>query len=161
MLTTIVLKQLMIPSNPKFDDDEASYEINDVLPTINGPMHRDKKKKYVKKLEFMFNRMGKVESNSTFSVPTKGRKELLRVEKYLKKQLFAWNDRDDEVFKDLLMTQYLNGYYIKDFGGEEDGLDEEGSCVNDKIGSWMSVSQFGDWDQKENMPDYSLNFSKI
>ncbi|XP_076888300.1 uncharacterized protein LOC143538684 isoform X2 [Bidens hawaiensis] len=26
---------------------------------------------------------------------------------------------------------------------------------------WMSVPQFGDWDQKGPLPDYSLNFSKI
>ncbi|KAF6175608.1 hypothetical protein GIB67_022610 [Kingdonia uniflora] len=31
----------------------------------------------------------------------------------------------------------------------------------EKNGSWMSVPQFGDWDQKGNMPDYSLDFSKI
>ncbi|KAF6141804.1 hypothetical protein GIB67_036195 [Kingdonia uniflora] len=30
-----------------------------------------------------------------------------------------------------------------------------------KNGSWMSVPQFGDWDQKGNMLDYSLDFSKI
>ncbi|XP_077214214.1 uncharacterized protein LOC143849050 [Tasmannia lanceolata] len=27
--------------------------------------------------------------------------------------------------------------------------------------SWMSVPQFGDWDQKHDMPDYSMDFSKI
>ncbi|XP_058096604.1 uncharacterized protein LOC131242163 isoform X1 [Magnolia sinica] len=27
--------------------------------------------------------------------------------------------------------------------------------------SWMSVPQFGDWDQKHQMPDYSMDFSKI
>ncbi|KAF9612256.1 hypothetical protein IFM89_038678 [Coptis chinensis] len=26
---------------------------------------------------------------------------------------------------------------------------------------WMSVPQFGDWDQKGNLPDYSMDFSKI
>ncbi|KAL7230852.1 hypothetical protein ACSBR2_009186 [Camellia fascicularis] len=26
---------------------------------------------------------------------------------------------------------------------------------------WLSVPQFGDWDQKGVMPDYSLDFSKI
>ncbi|XP_076888165.1 uncharacterized protein LOC143538494 [Bidens hawaiensis] len=26
---------------------------------------------------------------------------------------------------------------------------------------WISVPQFGDWDQKGPLPDYSLNFSKI
>ncbi|KAF6134629.1 hypothetical protein GIB67_013860 [Kingdonia uniflora] len=31
----------------------------------------------------------------------------------------------------------------------------------EKNGSWMSVPQFGDWDQKGNMLDYSLDFSKI
>lgn len=27
--------------------------------------------------------------------------------------------------------------------------------------SWLSVPQFGDWDQKGPLPDYSLDFSKI
>ncbi|RWR93077.1 hypothetical protein CKAN_02231100 [Cinnamomum micranthum f. kanehirae] len=27
--------------------------------------------------------------------------------------------------------------------------------------AWLSVPQFGDWDQKHQMPDYSLDFSKI
>ncbi|XP_057541587.1 uncharacterized protein LOC130820285 [Amaranthus tricolor] len=27
--------------------------------------------------------------------------------------------------------------------------------------SWLSVPQFGDWDQKGALPDYSLDFSKI
>ncbi|XP_059624419.1 uncharacterized protein LOC132267298 isoform X2 [Cornus florida] len=26
---------------------------------------------------------------------------------------------------------------------------------------WLSVPQFGDWDQKGEVPDYSLDFSKI
>ncbi|KAL5992189.1 hypothetical protein ACLOJK_013104 [Asimina triloba] len=26
---------------------------------------------------------------------------------------------------------------------------------------WLSVPQFGDWDQKHDLPDYSLDFSKI
>ncbi|KAL8110679.1 hypothetical protein AgCh_026429 [Apium graveolens] len=26
---------------------------------------------------------------------------------------------------------------------------------------WLSVPQFGDWDSKEQVPDYSLDFSKI
>lgn len=26
---------------------------------------------------------------------------------------------------------------------------------------WLSVPQFGDWDQKGQVPDYSLDFSKI
>ncbi|XP_042493613.1 uncharacterized protein LOC122073146 [Macadamia integrifolia] len=26
---------------------------------------------------------------------------------------------------------------------------------------WLSVPQFGDWDQKGKMPDYSMDFSKI
>ncbi|KEH20873.1 RPM1-interacting protein 4 (RIN4) family protein [Medicago truncatula] len=28
-------------------------------------------------------------------------------------------------------------------------------------GGWLSVPQFGDWDQKGQVPDYSLDFSKI
>ncbi|KAK4759495.1 hypothetical protein SAY87_022626 [Trapa incisa] len=28
-------------------------------------------------------------------------------------------------------------------------------------GQWLSVPQFGDWDMKGEIPDYSLNFSKI
>ncbi|CAM8900943.1 unnamed protein product [Rhodiola kirilowii] len=28
-------------------------------------------------------------------------------------------------------------------------------------GPWMSVPQFGDWDQKGGVPDYSMDFSKI
>ncbi|GAB4848321.1 hypothetical protein Ancab_002988 [Ancistrocladus abbreviatus] len=31
----------------------------------------------------------------------------------------------------------------------------------EKSGSWLSVPQFGDWDQKGVAPDYSLDFSKI
>ncbi|XP_068643381.1 uncharacterized protein [Aristolochia californica] len=27
--------------------------------------------------------------------------------------------------------------------------------------TWMSVPQFGDWDQKHDLPDYSMDFSKI
>lgn len=27
--------------------------------------------------------------------------------------------------------------------------------------SWLSVPQFGDWDQKGVLPDYSMDFSKI
>ncbi|KAD4586419.1 hypothetical protein E3N88_24020 [Mikania micrantha] len=30
-----------------------------------------------------------------------------------------------------------------------------------KNAPWMSVPQFGDWDQKGPLPDYSLDFSKI
>ncbi|XP_058084385.1 uncharacterized protein LOC131231966 isoform X2 [Magnolia sinica] len=26
---------------------------------------------------------------------------------------------------------------------------------------WLSVPQFGDWDQKHGVPDYSMDFSKI
>ncbi|XP_027367307.1 uncharacterized protein LOC113873402 [Abrus precatorius] len=31
----------------------------------------------------------------------------------------------------------------------------------EKNGPWLSVPQFGDWDQKGEVPDYSLDFSKI
>ncbi|XP_019150416.1 PREDICTED: uncharacterized protein LOC109147236 [Ipomoea nil] len=31
----------------------------------------------------------------------------------------------------------------------------------EKNASWLSVPQFGDWDQKGALPDYSLDFSKI
>ncbi|XP_012437418.1 uncharacterized protein LOC105763669 [Gossypium raimondii] len=33
----------------------------------------------------------------------------------------------------------------------------------EKIGAWLSVPQFGDWEQKGQgqLPDYSLDFSKI
>ncbi|KAK9713327.1 hypothetical protein RND81_06G019900 [Saponaria officinalis] len=31
----------------------------------------------------------------------------------------------------------------------------------ERNGSWLSVPQFGDWDQKGAFPDYSLDFSKI
>ncbi|MCL7028089.1 hypothetical protein MKW94_008626 [Papaver nudicaule] len=31
----------------------------------------------------------------------------------------------------------------------------------EKNGQWLSVPQFGDWDQKGGMPDYSMDFSKI
>ncbi|KAF5180920.1 sorbin/SH3 domain protein [Thalictrum thalictroides] len=30
-----------------------------------------------------------------------------------------------------------------------------------KTAPWMSVPQFGDWDQKGGVPDYSMDFSKI
>ncbi|KDO59909.1 hypothetical protein CISIN_1g0340603mg, partial [Citrus sinensis] len=30
-----------------------------------------------------------------------------------------------------------------------------------KNAPWLSVPQFGDWDQKGQVPDYSLDFSKI
>lgn len=30
-----------------------------------------------------------------------------------------------------------------------------------KSAPWLSVPQFGDWDQKGQVPDYSLDFSKI
>lgn len=30
-----------------------------------------------------------------------------------------------------------------------------------KVAPWLSVPQFGDWDQKGQVPDYSLDFSKI
>ncbi|XP_009615350.1 uncharacterized protein [Nicotiana tomentosiformis] len=31
----------------------------------------------------------------------------------------------------------------------------------EKTAPWLSVPQFGDWDQKGVMPDYSMDFSKI
>ncbi|OVA08107.1 hypothetical protein BVC80_339g29 [Macleaya cordata] len=31
----------------------------------------------------------------------------------------------------------------------------------EKNGPWLSVPQFGDWDQKGGLPDYSMDFSKI
>jgi hypothetical protein len=31
----------------------------------------------------------------------------------------------------------------------------------EKTAPWLSVPQFGDWDQKGPLPDYSLDFSKI
>ncbi|CAN4106486.1 unnamed protein product [Withania somnifera] len=31
----------------------------------------------------------------------------------------------------------------------------------EKAAPWLSVPQFGDWDQKGVMPDYSMDFSKI
>ncbi|CAJ1937979.1 unnamed protein product [Sphenostylis stenocarpa] len=31
----------------------------------------------------------------------------------------------------------------------------------EKNSPWLSVPQFGDWDQKGQVPDYSLDFSKI
>ncbi|CAA0839186.1 Unknown protein [Striga hermonthica] len=31
----------------------------------------------------------------------------------------------------------------------------------EKIAPWLSVPQFGDWDQKGELPDYSMDFSKI
>ncbi|XP_010520002.1 PREDICTED: uncharacterized protein LOC104799275 [Tarenaya hassleriana] len=31
----------------------------------------------------------------------------------------------------------------------------------EKNSPWLSVPQFGDWDQKGVMPDYSMDFSKI
>lgn len=30
-----------------------------------------------------------------------------------------------------------------------------------KVAPWLSVPQFGHWDQKGQVPDYSLDFSKI
>lgn len=30
-----------------------------------------------------------------------------------------------------------------------------------KNGGWLSVPQFGDWNQRGQVPDYSLDFSKI
>ncbi|MCL7048409.1 hypothetical protein MKW94_014434 [Papaver nudicaule] len=32
---------------------------------------------------------------------------------------------------------------------------------NEKNASYLSVPQFGDWDQKGGLPDYSMDFSKI
>ncbi|KAJ7945328.1 Pathogenic type III effector avirulence factor Avr AvrRpt-cleavage: cleavage site protein [Quillaja saponaria] len=31
----------------------------------------------------------------------------------------------------------------------------------EKNASWLSVPQFGDWDQKGQVPDYSMDFTKI
>ncbi|PIN26867.1 hypothetical protein CDL12_00360 [Handroanthus impetiginosus] len=31
----------------------------------------------------------------------------------------------------------------------------------ERNGPWLSVPQFGDWDQKGVLPDYSMDFSKI
>ncbi|XP_019241531.1 PREDICTED: uncharacterized protein LOC109221508 [Nicotiana attenuata] len=31
----------------------------------------------------------------------------------------------------------------------------------EKTGAWLSVPQFGNWDQKGAFPDYSMDFSKI
>ncbi|KAK8653533.1 hypothetical protein V6N13_127528 [Hibiscus sabdariffa] len=31
----------------------------------------------------------------------------------------------------------------------------------EKNGAWLSVPQFGEWEQKGQVPDYSLDFSKI
>ncbi|KAJ0987396.1 hypothetical protein J5N97_005752 [Dioscorea zingiberensis] len=31
----------------------------------------------------------------------------------------------------------------------------------EKNGGWMSVPAFGDWDMKQGVPDYSMDFSKI
>nr|ACH63217.1 hypothetical protein [Rheum australe] len=31
----------------------------------------------------------------------------------------------------------------------------------EKNGPWLSVPQFGEWDQKGGVPDYSLDFTKI
>ncbi|KAE8701109.1 elongation factor 1-delta 1-like [Hibiscus syriacus] len=31
----------------------------------------------------------------------------------------------------------------------------------EKNGGWVSVPQFGEWEQKGQVPDYSLDFSKI
>ncbi|WCJ31767.1 hypothetical protein M5689_013227 [Euphorbia peplus] len=31
----------------------------------------------------------------------------------------------------------------------------------EKNAPWLSVPQFGDWDQKGQLPDYSMDFSKI
>ncbi|KVI08540.1 hypothetical protein Ccrd_013089 [Cynara cardunculus var. scolymus] len=36
-----------------------------------------------------------------------------------------------------------------------------GNGVSGKNAPWLSVPQFGDWDQKGPLPDYSLDFSKI
>ncbi|KAK9069426.1 hypothetical protein SSX86_011329 [Deinandra increscens subsp. villosa] len=42
----------------------------------------------------------------------------------------------------------------------EDLIDME-HRKDEKNAPWMSVPQFGDWDQKGPLPDYSLDFSKI
>ncbi|KAG9131692.1 hypothetical protein Leryth_009433 [Lithospermum erythrorhizon] len=34
-------------------------------------------------------------------------------------------------------------------------------ATKEKNAPWLSVPQFGDWDQKGAMPDYSMDFSKI
>lgn len=34
-------------------------------------------------------------------------------------------------------------------------------CCFQKTEPWLSVPQFGDWDQRGQVPDYSLDFSKI
>ncbi|XP_010261098.1 PREDICTED: uncharacterized transmembrane protein DDB_G0285607-like [Nelumbo nucifera] len=31
----------------------------------------------------------------------------------------------------------------------------------EKNAAWLSVPQFGDWDQKGDLPDYSMDFTKI
>ncbi|XP_023006844.1 uncharacterized protein LOC111499515 [Cucurbita maxima] len=31
----------------------------------------------------------------------------------------------------------------------------------EKVAPWLSVPQFGDWEQKREVPDYSVDFSKI
>ncbi|XP_022157718.1 uncharacterized protein LOC111024373 [Momordica charantia] len=31
----------------------------------------------------------------------------------------------------------------------------------EKVAPWLSVPQFGDWEQKGGVPDYSVDFSKI
>ncbi|KAL8246665.1 hypothetical protein R6Q59_007881 [Mikania micrantha] len=44
-------------------------------------------------------------------------------------------------------------------------LDRRSNCMEnvkeEKDAPWLSVPQFGDWDQKGPLPDYSLDFSKI
>ncbi|KAK1410731.1 hypothetical protein QVD17_37270 [Tagetes erecta] len=35
------------------------------------------------------------------------------------------------------------------------------NAKDEKNAPWLSVPQFGDWDQKGPLPDYSLDFSKI
>nr|GMC57842.1 uncharacterized protein LOC109147236 [Ipomoea batatas] len=42
------------------------------------------------------------------------------------------------------------------------GLTRAGQVLaGQKNAPWLSVPQFGDWDQKGALPDYSLDFSKI
>lgn len=40
-------------------------------------------------------------------------------------------------------------------------INHENVIVLQKNAAWLSVPQFGDWDQKGVIPDYSLDFSKI
>ncbi|XP_071735450.1 uncharacterized protein [Rutidosis leptorrhynchoides] len=35
------------------------------------------------------------------------------------------------------------------------------NAKDEKNAPWLSVPQFGDWDQKGPLPDYSMDFSKI